>query len=977
MCLLTEPQRTGTGDPATAGELHGMRGTSVRALSPGKLVQLRSRLWRIDEVVGDLLTATPLNDLGCLPQGFYSPVEDITEAALPAPPIESLGDPQLQQLLLRAIRLDALHGAAPFISLQRTGIVPIEYQLVPLVMSLRQDPVRLLLADDVGLGKTIEAGLTALELLSRGRARSVLIVTPANLRDQWQEQLRDLFYLEFVIISTERRRRIERTMPQGADVWNYFDRVIVSIDYAKETRNKAEILKRNWDLVIVDEAHNAAQPPEGTHRKADMERHEFVRELANRASKHLLLLTATPHNGYRESFASLLAMLSPGLVDRRPQEIAIDRETAGNHVCQRSRKDVESWFRAEGREFPFAQRDAHEERVTHSKEYYALLDELDRFADDMVKLARSRKSRHVTEWLMLHLQRRALSSPVALRVTLERRIQAIDRWRDAEADVEDREEGENVLASVADRGRTDALDEESIDESADTVALPLELVHQRQGLQRIAALLKDITSAKDAKLRKLRDEVLPDVLQKGTKDTPQRVIVFTRYRDTLDYLQTQLQSGKHRDYDIFGLHGQLSEGERRRRFEEFAKSDRAVLLATDVISEGLNLQDSCAKVIHYDLPWNPNRLEQRVGRVDRFGQRSPAVYVRTLWCSDTTDEDVMEVLVRKVTKIREDQGICPPFFASEVEVLRVVSRRRRKRRMKKGQQATLFDAGVDDEAESELVSEELAKRAKEESFYGQSDVRLSDVSERLREAHACIGSPDQIRSFIRAGLTFFGCVVQEKGDGTLTILLNNPRLRVPGVGEKIEKAVLDPALRAKHPGCTVLDVGHPLIRRLTTLVREQAFQRDQHGGRTTAFYLPGIRDSHLIGQGLLRGIARTEPPVLVEQILTFGIRMGLAGTNILTPEECEAVLNSEVSGRRVRAEDGTQRICDALARPQWEEAQKKAVEEAATELSRQRRAMLEELGASAADLSGWAKGFDQIDVVGFDLFTLSLYIPDV
>ena len=151
-------------------------------------------------------------------------------------------------------------------------------------MALRQQPVRLLIADTIGLGKTIEAGLIAKELLARNQARSVLVLTPANLREQWRQQMRDLFYLDFEVVSSETRKRLERSIPPGADPWLYFDRLIVSMDYAKTPRVKHELLKRKWDVVIVDEAHNASMPHSQMGRKADMERWELIDQIAAKAS---------------------------------------------------------------------------------------------------------------------------------------------------------------------------------------------------------------------------------------------------------------------------------------------------------------------------------------------------------------------------------------------------------------------------------------------------------------------------------------------------------------------------------------------------------------------------------------------------------------------------------------------------------------------------------------------------------------------
>jgi len=326
-------------------------------IRPGMIVALRRRMWRVESIEGGVLTATPIDDFGSRSQRFLLELEQPRPGTLPEPSLQSLGDHALQSLFLQAVRLDALHGTAPFMAIQRTAVIPVEYQLVPLVMALRQQPARLLLADTTGLGKTVEAGLIVAELLARGRARSVLIITPANLRKQWRQQMRDLFYLDFEIISSDTRKRLERSIPPGADPWLYFDRLIVSIDYAKDIRIRPEILKRQWDIVVVDEVHNAAMPHSQKGRKADMERWESVDQIAARASTHFLALSATPHNGYTDSYSSLLRMLSPDLVTGTGEEMKPRRELAAEHVCQRTRKDVQAWFEEAGQKFPFPDRE--------------------------------------------------------------------------------------------------------------------------------------------------------------------------------------------------------------------------------------------------------------------------------------------------------------------------------------------------------------------------------------------------------------------------------------------------------------------------------------------------------------------------------------------------------------------------------------------------------------------------------------------
>ncbi|MGC9523274.1 MAG: DEAD/DEAH box helicase, partial [Anaerolineae bacterium] len=336
--------------------------------APGSVISARNRLWRVDDQLAeDVLRASTIDGGEVQQVTFYVPFEDIRPGELAPPSPEHVGTIQAQDLLLRAYRLSLLHGTAPLLSLQRSRVIPKDYQLVPVVMSLEMPRVRMLLADDVGLGKTIEAGLIATELLARQRATRMLVIVPASLREQWREALDYFFHIEARIISTRHRREMEQRLPAGANPWAYYPCLITSVDYAKQAAIKNQILEQDWDIVIVDEAHQVAKPHQsGPDQSVSMDRWELAKALsASDRVRHLMLLTATPHDGYTDSFASLLRMLDVGAVEGPPHAPHILRSVAARYVCQRRRKDVEAWFAEEiarGRrvESPFPQRDQDE-----------------------------------------------------------------------------------------------------------------------------------------------------------------------------------------------------------------------------------------------------------------------------------------------------------------------------------------------------------------------------------------------------------------------------------------------------------------------------------------------------------------------------------------------------------------------------------------------------------------------------------------
>jgi hypothetical protein len=323
--------------------------------APGTIITARRRLWRVDgQPEDDVLVATTIDGGDARRVKFYVPFETIAPGRVAPPASDRVGSPAAQELLLRAHRLSLLHGSAPLLSLQRSRVIPKDYQLVPVVMALEMSRVRMLLADDVGLGKTIEAGLIATELLARQWATRMLIIVPASLREQWREALHYFFHIPARVISTRHRRAMERELPVGANPWAYYPFLITSVDYAKRPAIKHQILEQPWDIVIIDEAHQVARPHQSSpEQSVSMDRWDLARTLTHSAQvRHLLLLTATPHNGYTDTFASLLRMLDVGAIEGPHYAPRVLRDIAARYVCQRRRADVEAWFRENGERSP-------------------------------------------------------------------------------------------------------------------------------------------------------------------------------------------------------------------------------------------------------------------------------------------------------------------------------------------------------------------------------------------------------------------------------------------------------------------------------------------------------------------------------------------------------------------------------------------------------------------------------------------------
>jgi len=368
-------------------------------LSQGTIIKLRNRLWRVDDYQADTFSATPINSDLSERTVFLTAVEKFETAGF-QPIHENLsGDLAVQKLLLSAYRFELIHGSAPFLSLHRSSVVPYNYQMVPLVMALEKQHCRILLADDVGLGKTIEAGLIISELIQRGKIRKILILVPASLKEQWKESLDYFFHLDSRIISSFSRKEFERELPAGTDPWQYFNICIASVDYAKSADIRYSIMNTKWDIVIVDEVHACGKPHASNGSIHQMKRYELIKEVTSRID-NVLFLTATPHNGYTDSFASILEMLNPTIIEYRGSNIIIHKTRARHNVCQRNRKSLEAWYQSQNQKSPFPDRNQVDVvlRPRMGEPYMTLMERVESYGDKLIgrKYDNKRKERVAT-----------------------------------------------------------------------------------------------------------------------------------------------------------------------------------------------------------------------------------------------------------------------------------------------------------------------------------------------------------------------------------------------------------------------------------------------------------------------------------------------------------------------------------------------------------------------------------------------------
>jgi superfamily II DNA or RNA helicase len=673
--------------PESQTEVHCLRG----APEPGQLVEVRRRQWVVAEVdvskLGEiqqrLVTLTSLEDdaLGEELKVIWDiepGAQVIERAGLPA--ITGQDDSKTLDAFLDAVRWGAATNAdrgflqAPF----RSGVSIEDFQLDPLVRAIDMARVNLLIADDVGLGKTIEAGLVIQELLIRHRARTVLIIVPASLQEKWRVEMLEKFGLDFCVVDTDYIKHMRRERGIHANPWTSHPRLIASMDWVKSGEGLRAMrdvlpimpgLHRKFDLLVVDEAHNIA-PAAGAHYALESQRTKFVR-LISPHFQHKLFLTATPHNGYTESFTSLLELLDD---QRFARNILPDDKQLSQVMIRRLKSDLVD---AEGK-LLYAQRKLQALEVQYTPEERNVHQKLNDFC-----ASRESSSRSIgTSFVNQLLKKRLFSSPSAFATTLEKHIATLSEGgRRKPKDVMT----ERILRKAILRAEEDYANDHSVEaaqteavEEASRLAEPLS-----DEQQRMVAELRDwaqrAKNQPDSKAKAILDW-LDTHLKPGGQWNERRVILFTEYRTTHQWMEAILVSHGYGGDRLGLLHGGLSQDDRgpiKAAFQASPKdSPIRILLATDAASEGIDLQKHCNYLIHLEIPYNPNVMEQRNGRIDRHGQRAKEVII---WhpvdggeAGQVTigghGDDILRSL-RKLESMRADMGSVNPVIAPQMSGL--------------------------------------------------------------------------------------------------------------------------------------------------------------------------------------------------------------------------------------------------------------------------------------------------------------------
>lgn len=666
-------------DEITSETTHGT------APEPGQLVEVRRRQWIVSEInAGAIAPGRAKQHLVRLASidedSLGEEIEVLWELEPGAHVIERAGlprmtgldDAQTLQAFLDAVVWGAATNAdrgylqAPF----RSGVSIEDFQLDPLVRAIDMARTNLLIADDVGLGKTIEAGLVVQEMSLRHRARTVLVLCPASLQEKWRAEMQEKFGLEFRIVDTEYVKNLRRERGLHANPWTSFPRLITSMDWAKQGEG-LRLLRdalpphvshpRKFDLLIIDEAHNIS-PTVGRYAVESL-RTRLVR-LAAPHFQHKLFLTATPHDGYTESFTALLELLDD---QRFARNVLPSDQQLARVMVRRLKSDLVD---ANGKPL-YPKRRLEPLPIEYSGEERDARRKLEEFIK--AREGSAEGGRAVDHFVHQLLRKRLSSCPAAFAATLERHIATIEGHRRAEngrKKFDDRilrRAISKTEENYADDAQRDAAEAEAIEEAGKHIRPPNG--EERQMLGELRSWAQQAARRSDAKSEAIL-KWLNQHLREGDSWTDERVILFTEYRATQQWMQEILVANGLGGDRLALIYGGMDPKEREDVKAAFQASPSVspvrILLATDAASEGIDLQNHCHLMIHLEIPYNPNVMEQRNGRIDRHGQRASEVVIwHPVDAEGGHGDDILRAL-RKLDAMRADMGSVNPVITPQL-----------------------------------------------------------------------------------------------------------------------------------------------------------------------------------------------------------------------------------------------------------------------------------------------------------------------
>ncbi|MFP8890627.1 DISARM system SNF2-like helicase DrmD [Natrialbaceae archaeon A-CW2] len=845
----------------------------------GQLVQVRNRPAIVTGVTSSNSQEQPLNLVTVdYLDGHEHPQTDqilwelepvsgyLENAGWPAVPQYQPDPPDTYQAYLDSIRWTSLQSIQsildddeelPLVSPWASAVQIEDYQLTPLLKAMNMPSVNLLLADDVGLGKTIQAGLIATELILRRRINRILIVCPASLQVQWQEEMKDKFHLDFTILDSDEVRRTQRELGSDVNPWSVHNHIITSMDYLRQEviyqDFEASARKRQqemggafspWDLLVVDEAHHFSpkSPTDDTLRTKMMRR-------LTQWFEHRLFLTATPHNGFTTSFLGLLELLDPVRFIQKPNLSDTDRRHLDTVMVRRLKRDINEASTVDR----FAERDVHGVPVKLTEEEKQLFKALRKYKKEAKEeLAKSGKQEvNWGKFIFTLLNKRLLSSPYAFARTWWRHVGSREfvskdelqqTFDDVEEDIEDDLEREDRERLALSEGGSWLFQEApELEGPAEQVS---EALRELGWTEEITAegpeAGLDIPDSKvEGLIQHLQYGFPGDDLQAllGTPDDlkdDERLILFTEYKDTQDHILARLEEAGFTGHTVQAVYGGMSRSERDDVKQAFNDPDSPmrILVGTDSASEGLNLQHMCRYVSHYEIPWNPMRLEQRNGRVDRHGQERD-VHIFHYTSDDEADQQFLAYVLNKVNEARHDLGSVGTVIDQGVQ----------KRFWGSGLEQEKLGDWVDTARENDPAREDLetVEPVKPDEF-AEAKRRFQIASQEYEL------SPDNIRNVVENYLEIHNARLEDSNSG---YLIQNARgqlkrFLIQNVADETEampRLVFDPdeylndingrEIYRPKKGTKLIRIGHPLVETSMSFFRRALWGQEDDVNRWT------------------------------------------------------------------------------------------------------------------------------------------------
>ena len=864
--------------------------------SPGTLIRARGREWVVlPESDDELLLVRPIGGLDEEVTGILPAVEEVESASFPLPSKSDLGDFRSGKLLRDAARLSTRAASGPFRSFGRIAAEPRPYQLVPLMMALKLDPIRLLIADDVGIGKTIEASLIARELLDRGEIKRLAVLCPPHLAEQWQRELAQKFHIDAELVLSSTIQRLERDLRVGESVFDRYPVTIVSTDFIKTPRRSDDFALKCPELVIVDEAHgcsNAAGAGKGSHQ-----RYRLLQQISKDPNRHLILVTATPHSGNEDAFRSLLSLLDENFSDlpvdlERAERDGIRRKLS-RHLIQRKRVDIRHYLETDT---AFPTRKDKETTYAFSTAYRQLFDDILAFAREYVSGDQGERQRRVRYWSALALLRCVSSSPAAAAATLRSRASV--------------DEAESV-DEANDLGRRTVLDQTEDDEPVSLDINPGSETEDasdsvRKKLLEFARRAEAMEATDDHKLQEAIAQL------KGLVKDGFNPVVFCRFIDTAEYVARELRQALSEKIHIASVTGSLPPSEREARIAELvAEPGSHVLVCTDCLSEGINLQEHFDAIFHYDLAWNPTRHEQREGRVDRFGQRKEEVRVQTFYgLNNPIDGVILDVLISKHKKIKSTLGVTVSVPGSSEQIAEALFEGALFRQSTRGQDASQMTLDfIDDLSPKKQKIHEDWDNARDRekasrSRFAQHTLSPESVQAELENVREAIGRSEDVEGFFLSALRGMSVPLESKGNALIVHLSNQtPRALRQALGkDEPFKGRFDLPLQN---GESYLGRTSPLVEGLAGWALDQALDPEARDTRPVAARTGVITSSSVSTRTTLlvvrfryhlKRVGSESETILCEEILPLGCTGQGAALNWIAGKEAESLLGATPSG---------------------------------------------------------------------------------